>query len=77
MDKDPTRRSWTIKLAAAAAVLALAAYSADRMAGPDPDGCDSRLTNPASLVFCPVIDGGTAMKRMIGDQLSLELKNIP
>ena len=44
---------------------------------PDTDGCDSTLTNPASWVFCPIIDAGRKINETVFDGLSSGLEDVP
>lgn len=62
---------------AVAATIGVIAFGAAKMSGPDPNGCDTQLENPASWVLCPLVDGsdalvrgGTAITRTVFDAIT-------
>ncbi len=43
---------------ASCGAIVVAAVGVYKMDGPDPDGCDARLSNPITIVTCPVTEAG-------------------
>lgn len=62
----------------AASMIVLGVFAVGReIDKPDPDGCDAKLTSPASWGDCLVIDTERKINETIFGGVSSELENVP
>lgn len=79
MEEDPRkrlpRRNMLIAAAAVSGTLAVGLSFAN--GNSNTANCEVKISDPASILVCPVIKLGTAVKGLVSDELSTQLQHIP
>ncbi len=77
-NKQPLGAANFIRITSVAVAVAALVFTANKMSGPDMDGCDSQLLNPGSWIECTIIDGGQAVTRTVSNAFTAEInRGIP